>query len=58
MSQITITLLILALSMVFFVWNFLPTAIVTIGASLALYFAGILTMRELFNGFCDPVVVL
>src|SRR5579871_3754646 len=58
MSQITITLLILALSMVFFVWNFLPAAIVAIGASLALYFAGILTMRELFSGFGDPVVVL
>jgi di/tricarboxylate transporter len=44
--------------MVLFAWNRLPAAVVAVCTSLALYFTGILTMKETLGGFGDPVVVL
>jgi di/tricarboxylate transporter len=44
--------------MVLFVWNPIPAAMVAVCASLALYFAGILTVQETLAGFGDPVVIL
>lgn len=57
-TQIVITLAIILLAMVLFVWNPIPAAVVAVCASLALYFAGILTMQETLSGFGDPVVIL
>jgi di/tricarboxylate transporter len=56
--DIWITLSIIALAMVLFVWNPVPAAVVAIGASLALYVTGILTPQEVLSGFGDPVVIL
>ena len=58
MTQIVITLLIILAAMVLFVWNRVPAAVVAVGAALALFFAGVLTMQEALGGFGDPVVVL
>src|SRR5215475_93511 len=58
MAQIVTTLAIILAAMVLFAWNRFPAALVAAGASLALYFTGILTMPETVGGFGDPVVVL
>ena len=57
MNQITITLLILFVTMVLFIWNRWPAAIVAVGSALALYFAGILSMHDTLGGFGDPLIV-
>lgn len=58
MSDITITLSIIGLALVLFAWNPVPAVVVAIGASLALYFTGVLTMPQALTGFGDPVVLL
>ncbi|GAA5112964.1 SLC13 family permease [Pseudonocardia adelaidensis] len=58
MSDTWITLLIIGVALVMFAWNAVPAAVVAIGAALALYFTGVLTMNEAVTGFGDPVVVL
>src|SRR5215467_5579347 len=58
MAHIIITLSIIMAAMVLFVWNRVPAAVVAVGAALALFFAGVLTMQEALGGFGDPVVVL
>ena len=58
MSDIGITLSIIGLALVLFAWNPVPAAVIAIGAALALYFTGVLTMPEALTGFGDPVVVL
>ncbi|MDH2414748.1 SLC13 family permease [Nocardioides sp. CER19] len=58
MSDVAITLSIIGLALVLFAWNPVPAVVVAIGASLALYFTGVLTMPEALTGFGDPVVVL
>ena len=58
MSDITITLSIIGVALVLFAWNPVPAVVVAVGASLALYFTGVLTMPEALTGFGDPVVVL
>jgi di/tricarboxylate transporter len=56
--DIAITLSIILLAMVLFAWNPVPAAVVAVGASLALYFTGVLTTEEMLSGFGDPVVIL
>jgi di/tricarboxylate transporter len=58
MGQIVTTLTIILAAMVLFAWNRFPAALVAVGASLALYFTGVLTMQETVTGFGDPVVVM
>ena len=58
MNGIAITLSIIGLALVLFAWNPVPAVVVAIGASLALFFTGVLTMPEALTGFGDPVVVL
>jgi di/tricarboxylate transporter len=57
-APIIMTLAIIAAAMVLFAWNPVPAVVVAIGASLALYFTGVLTMPEALTGFGDPVVIL
>jgi di/tricarboxylate transporter len=57
MSDITITLLILIAVVALFIWNRLPAAVVAVSSALALYFTGVLNMREALGGFGDPVIV-
>ena len=58
MNDIALTLSIIGLALVLFAWNRIPAIVVAIGASLALYFTGVLTMPEALTGFGDPVVIL
>jgi di/tricarboxylate transporter len=58
MAEIWITLSVIVLALVLFAWNPVPAVVVAIGASLTLYFTGVLTMEEMISGFGDPVVVL
>src|SRR6478736_4629332 len=58
MSDQTITLLILAISVVIFVWNRLPVGIVALGVALSLWATGILTIDQAVAGFGSPTVVL
>jgi len=57
-TQILITLAVILAALVLFAWNPVPAVVVAMGASLTLYFTGILTMHETVSGFGDPVVVL
>lgn len=57
MNDIAITLLILLLAVVAFVWNKLPVGIVAIGVAVALYATGVLTVEQSLAGFGDPVIV-
>ena len=58
MSDTWTTLTVIGLALVFFAWNIVPAAVVALGAALALYFTGVLTMQEALTGLGDPVVVL
>ena len=58
MNDIAITLSIIGLALVLFAWNPVPAVVIAIGASMALYFTGVLTMPEALTGFGDPVVLL
>lgn len=58
MTDITITLGILLVAIVLFVWNRLPVSIVALLVSLSLWATGILTMQEIFEGFGSPTIVL
>jgi di/tricarboxylate transporter len=56
-SQSTICFIILAAVVALFVWNRIPIGIVAIGAALALWATGILTLNQALAGFGDPVVL-
>ena len=58
MSDIAITMLILAVVVLAFVTNRIPVGLIAVGASLALYAFGILDLGQTFAGFGDPAVVL
>ena len=58
MSDSTITLLTLGVVVVLFIWNRLPVELVAIGAALALYGLGVLTLQQSLAGFGDPAVIL
>lgn len=58
MSDIAITMLILAIVVLAFVTNRIPVGLIAVGASLALYFTGILDLGQTFAGFGDPAVIL
>ena len=58
MSDSSITLITLAVLVGLFVWNRLPVELVAVGAALALYGLGVLTLQESLAGFGDPAVIL
>src|SRR5262245_67456 len=57
MSHATTTFLILFASVVLFVSNRVAVEIVAIGAALALYFTGVLSLDQILAGFADRTVV-
>jgi di/tricarboxylate transporter len=57
MNPMAVTSLILAATMVLFIWNRLPAAVVAVMSLLALYLTGVLTMHEALSGFGDPLIV-
>ncbi|MCZ3386458.1 MAG: SLC13 family permease [Actinomycetia bacterium] len=58
MSDATLTLVVLAVVVVLFIWNRLPVEIVAIGSALVLYAVGLVTLDDVLGGFGDPTVVL
>jgi len=57
LSPIAYTALIIALTVVLFVWNRLPVVIVAMITPLLLWATGILSLREVLSGFGDPAVI-
>ena len=57
MDDVTITFAVLAAAVVLFIWNRLPVGVVAVGAALALYAAGVISVEEAFAGFGDPTVI-
>lgn len=58
MSDQTITILILVVSVAIFVWNKLPVGIVALGVALALWATDVLTLEQSVSGFGTTTVVL
>ena len=58
MSDATISLIVLAVIVVLFVWNRFPVEVVAIGTALTLYFTGVLDLSQALAGFGDPAVIL
>jgi di/tricarboxylate transporter len=56
-SPMAVSFLVLGLVVVLFVWNRLPVEIVAVGAALALYASGVLTLPQALAGFGDATVV-
>ena len=57
MSDATLSLVILAVTIVLFVWNRLPVGVVAIASALALYFCGLIDLAGLTTGLGDNVIV-
>jgi Na+/H+ antiporter NhaD/arsenite permease-like protein len=57
MSHETITFLILGATVLVFIWDRLPVAIVAIGVALSLWATGVLGLEEALAGFGDPTVI-
>lgn len=58
MSDQTITLLILAVAVVAFVWNRLPVGVVALGVAVALWATGVVSVEEAVGGFGSTTVIL
>ncbi|MFI8772393.1 SLC13 family permease [Gordonia sp. NPDC062954] len=57
MSDATLSLVILAVTIALFVWNRLPVGVVAIASALALYFCGLIDLAGLTAGLGDNVIV-
>lgn len=57
MSDIWIVFAIIGAIVVLFIWDRLPVIAVCVGASLALWATGILTLNQALSGFGDPAVI-
>lgn len=53
-----VSLVVLGLVVVFFVWNRLPVEVVAIGSALLLYATGVISLDQAVAGFGDPTVIL
>jgi di/tricarboxylate transporter len=56
-SEIGITFAVIGVIVVLFIWGRLPVEVVAIGAALALWATGILTLEQSLAGFGDPTVL-
>jgi di/tricarboxylate transporter len=57
-SDATIVLIILTVTLLLFVWNRLPPVLVGMAMALSLYFTGVLPAADAIRGLGDPVVVM
>jgi di/tricarboxylate transporter len=57
MNDAVLTLALLVVVVVLFLWNRLPVEVVAIGSALALYFVGLIDFRDVMAGFGDPTVI-
>jgi di/tricarboxylate transporter len=56
-SDAAITFLVLGVAVALFISNRVPVGVVALGAALALYAAGVLSVEEAFSGFGDQTVI-
>lgn len=56
--DIAVTLGVILLAMVLFVWNRVPATVVAVAASITLLLTGVIDAQEMLGGFGDPVVIL
>jgi di/tricarboxylate transporter len=56
-SDATVTFLVLGVAVLLFVSNRVPVGVVAMGAALALYAAGVLSIDEALAGFGDQTVI-
>ncbi|MEZ5121796.1 MAG: SLC13 family permease [Solirubrobacterales bacterium] len=57
MSDATVTFLVLGVAVALFVSNRVPVGVVALGAALALYASGVISVDETFAGFGDQTVI-
>ena len=57
MSDSTICFVILAVTVVIFVWDRFPVALVAVGVALSLWATGVLDLDQALAGFGDPAVI-
>jgi di/tricarboxylate transporter len=57
MSDSTITFLVLGATVVVFVWDRLPVALVAVAVAIALWATGVLDLDQALGGFGDPTVM-
>ena len=57
MSDIWVVFAIIAVIIVLFAWDILPVIAVCMGAALAFWATGILTLQQSLGGFGDPAVI-
>ncbi len=57
-SQIAITLIVLVVAMILFIWDRLPVAAIALSVPIALYLAGILKAEDIFSGFVNTNVIM
>ena len=57
MSEALITLIILGVTVVVFIWDRLPVMLVALAVPVALWATGVLDLAEAFKGFGDPTVI-
>lgn len=57
MGDETITFLILGATVVIFIWDRLPVAVVAVGVALSLWATGVLDLEQSLAGFGDPTVI-
>ncbi|BAL01712.1 citrate transporter family protein [Oscillibacter valericigenes Sjm18-20] len=58
MSQIAITLIILAITIVLFIWEPIPIIVTAVGASIAFAYTGIIEVGDIFTGYNSNTIVL
>ena len=56
-SNAALSLVILAVTVVLFIWNRLPVEVVALGCALTLLFTGLIDTNTVFSGFGDSVIV-
>ena len=58
MSQMAIALIILAITIILFIWEPVPILVTAIGASIAYAYAGIIPIKDIFAGYNSTTIVL
>lgn len=58
MTQMAIALIILAITIVLFIWEPIPIIITAIGASIAFAYTGIIEVGDIFTGYNSTTIVL
>lgn len=56
--MMVITLIILFITLVFFIWDKYPPDVVAVMSMLALFLAGVLDLSETLSGFSNPTVIM